>query len=412
MSEHEPSEEFAKIMKDFIVDLETTFPEIKPLIQKWWKDKTFFDYIEDEEERVTIFSKSQKESIRFLYKFIQKKMPPRFFDILYQNDEMFQPESTLDTEFLPHIHFKNLWEFDITQKTRDTIWKYLQLIMFSVVGGLDNKDVFGDSAKLFETINQEEFKTKLEETLAQMQDLFQNMDTNKTDPSGESTQQPFNIPNAENIHEHISGMLEGKLGKLAKEIAEETAADLNMDMENATDMQDVLQKMMKNPTKLMGLVKNVGDKLDSRIKSGEIKESELMSEAADIMNRMKNMPGMDNIQSMLSKMGIPGLGGKNSGKVNVGAMEAQLNRNLKNAQLKERIRAKAEANKKAQETHFPASVPISSNEGLTDEQLISIFSSGEKPEKTPRNAKPSSSSSSEINVSGTTTNKKKKKNKK
>ena len=389
-------DEFSKIIRDFISDLQTTFPEVKLLMQKWWKDKSTFDYIEEESERETAFLKSQENSIQFLFKFIQKKMPPRFFDILYQNEEMFQPDSTVDTEFLPHIHFKTLWEFDITQKTRDTIWKYLQLIMFSVVGTVHDKDAFGDSAKIFDAINQDEFKAKLEETLSQMQDLFKNMEpgpkegekeegekegnNNKSGPS-------FNIPNAENIQEHITGMLEGKLGKLAKEIAEETAADLNLDMENATDMQDVLQKMMQNPTKLMGLVKNVGDKLDSRMKSGEIKESELMSEAADIMNRMKNMPGMENIQAMLSKMG---LGGKNT-KVNTGAMEAHLSRQLKTAQMKERMKAKLDAKQKNANTNVDQQ-PTSTNLGpaLTEEELISIFSTGDKPEKTPRNAKPTS----------------------
>jgi hypothetical protein len=390
MSEKQESpsmpEEFPKIIKDFISDLQTTFPELNPLIKKWWKDKTDFNYVDEEEERENLFLKSQEKSIAFLFKFIQKKMPPRFFDILYQNDEMFQSESTLDTEFLPHIHFKNVWDFDITQKTRDTIWKYLQLIMFSVVGSIENKDAFGDSAKLFEAINQDEFKSKLEETLSQMQDLFQNMENPQNQESGEQSNPGFNIPNAENIHEHITGMLDGKLGKLAKEIAEETAADLNMDMENATDMQDVFQKMMKNPTKLMGLVKNVGDKLDSRIKSGEIKESELMSEAADIMNRMKNMPGMENIQSMLSKMGIPGLGGKNT-KVNTGAMEAHLTRKMKEAQMKERMKAKVIAKQELKKEEF---VQKASNlePAFTDEQIISIFSTGEKVEKTPRNAKP------------------------
>ena len=79
----------------------------------------------------------------------------------------------------------------------------------------------------------------------------------------------------------------------------------------------------------MGLVKTVGDKLDGKMKSGELKESELIAEATDIMNKMKNMPGMDNIQAMLSKMGMggmagmAGLGGK-GGKVNMASMEAQL----------------------------------------------------------------------------------------
>jgi hypothetical protein len=188
-------------------------------------------------------------------------------------------------------------------------------------------------------------------------------------------------------------MLDGKLGKLAKEIAEETAAELNMDMENATDMQDVFQKLMKNPTKLMGLVKNVGDKLDTRIKSGEIKESELISEAADIMNRMKNMPGMENIQSMLSKMGIPGLN-KNT-KLNMGAMEAQMNRNMKNAKMKERMRAKAEASQAAKMQQQNVSASASAQQpAYTDDQICAIFSTGEKVEKTPRNSKPIGSNDS------------------
>ena len=106
----------------------------------------------------------------------------------------------------------------------------------------------------------------------------------------------FNMGNANDIQDHITGMLEGKLGKLAKEIAEETAECFNMDMENVTDVKDVFQRLIKNPTKLMGLVKSVGDKLDTRIKSGEIKESELIAEASELMNKMKDMPGMGNIQ--------------------------------------------------------------------------------------------------------------------
>lgn len=385
-------EEFSKIIRDFISDIQTTFPEIYPLIKKWWKEKSTFDYIDNEEEREKKYLEAQEGSILFLFKYIQKKWPPRFFDILYQNEEMFQAESTVDTEFLPHIHFKNLWEFDISEKTRETIWKYLQLIMFCVLGSISDKEAFGDSAKLFEAINQDEFKTKLEETLEQMQSMFQNMGSNNSSSNNEES--TFSMPDAENIQDHINGMLDGKLGKLAKEIAEETAADLNMDMENATDMKDVFQKMMQNPTKLMGLVKNVGDKLDSRIKSGEIKESELISEAASIMNRMKNMPGMENIESMLKNMGIPGLG-KNT-KINTGAMEAQMNRNLKTAQMKERMKAKLDATRLQKEAEAllkeqqmkqpsPEFKPV-----ITDEQLISIFNAGEKGEKTPRNAKPSS----------------------
>jgi hypothetical protein len=194
------------------------------------------------------------------------------------------------------------------------------------------------------------------------------------------------IPNANDIHDHISGMLDGKLGKLAKEIAEETANDLNMDMENVTDMKDVFQKLVKNPTKLMGLVKTVGDKLDTKIKSGDIKESELIAEATEMMNKMKNMPGMGNIQSMLNKMGMGNLGGL-GGKVNAGAMEAELNKKMKTAKMKERMKAKAEANLKAKIDAELMKVSAS-QQAINDEEILKIFSTGEKVERTPRGAKP------------------------
>ena len=393
-------DEFSKVIKDLIRDIKETFPEVVPLINKWWKESSEFDYIDDESERAKALEESQQSAIKFLFSFCQKKFPPRFFEILYQTDEMFKVDSDIDTEFLPHIHFKNLWQFDISQKTRDTIWKYLQLILFSIVGSLENRDAFGDSAKLFEAINQDDFKNKLEETLSQMQGLFDMPEG--TPNSDASFNMPEGMPNADDIHSHINGMLDGQLGKLAKEIAEETAANLNIDMENVTDMKDVFSNLVKNPTKLMGLVKSVGDKLDSRIKSGEIKESELISEATDIMNKMKNMPGMENIQSMLGKMGIPGLGGKGA-KMNMGAMEAQMNKNLKAAQMRERMKAKAEAANlaKAQQAASSSSNNVVyQNAPLTEEQLISVFSTGEKVERTPRGAKPPSQSTTQEPTKG------------
>lgn len=58
--------------------------------------------------------------------------------------------------------------------------------------------------------------------------------------------------------------MNGKIGALAKEIAEETAGelDLGIDLENPENlnMGNVFQKLFKNPGKLMNMVKNVGQK--------------------------------------------------------------------------------------------------------------------------------------------------------
>lgn len=380
-------EEFTKVIKDFVTDIQNSFPEFCPLISKWWKSIKDFEYIENLEERETKYLEAQSKSIQLLHRFCTKKFPPRFFDLLYQNEEIFQEDSEADTEFLPHIHFKTLWTLDISQKTRDTIWKYLQLILFSVIGNLENKESFGgDTSKLFEAINNDDFKSKLEETLQQIQGLFEKgssekeeeeeetskddeKDDQKDDQKDEkSSSSSTKFPNADQLHDHISGMMNGKLGQLAKEIAEETADSFNLDMDNTGDIKDVFQKLLKNPTKLMGLVKNVGDKLDSKMKSGEIKESELMAEATDIFNRMKNTPGMggmDDIQSMLSKMGLGGMGGK----LNKGAMEAQLKRNMNMAQMKERMKANIGKKEKMEKNEI-----INNPEPVfTEEQLVEIF---------------------------------------
>jgi len=390
--ENFPPEEFIKVIRDFVGDIRTTFPEYIPFVDKWWKNKEYFNYIDDEIERNNVYEKSEKSSSKLLFDFCKKKLPPRFFDILYQNEEIFKEDSEVDTEFFPKIHFKNLWQCDISDKTKETIWKYLQLILFSVVGSLENKDAFGDTAKLFEAINEDEFKSKLQETLSQIQGLF-DMSGNCEIPTnlGEGLN-PNDLPNAEQINEHITGMLDGKIGQLAREIAEETAANLNVDFEDSTDMKDIFTKLMKNPSKLMGLVKTVGDKLDNKIKSGEIKESEMIQEATEIMNKMKNVPGMGNIQSMLSKMGMGGMANMAGlGKVNTGAMEAQLNSRLKMAKTKERIRAKAEANAKAKaEAQLAAQMSQQQQEktNMSDEELLKFINSGDKVERTPRGTKP------------------------
>lgn len=375
-------EEFVKVIYDLINDILFTFPEIK--------EKIHIDLYNIKESK-------DETGIKNVYEHIKTVFPERFFDILYKNEEMFSSDE-INTEFLPGIDFKELWKADISEKTKDTLWKYLQIILFSVIGKVNSEDSFGDTSKLFEAINQEELKGKLEETMENLQNMMDGSNP-IIDVSGID-----HLPNPDDIQDHINGLLDGKLGSLAKEIATETAEELNFDAENATSVNDVFKNLLKNPTKLMGLVKNVGGKLDNKIKSGEIKESELMQEASDLLSKMKDMPGMGDIQSMLKKMGMGGQGGQ-GGKVNLGAMSNALNQNLKRAELKEKMLKKGEQNRqqfeqRKREKDLLAQMP--DPKPLTEAELEELVFSieGDKPEKTMRN------------VGENKSNKKKKKKKK
>jgi hypothetical protein len=379
-------EEFSKVIKDFINDINVTFPEYGVFISRWWKPSSFFEHIKNEDERNKAINQSETNSLEFIFNFCKKKFPPRFFDILYKNEDLFKDDSEVDTELLPYVHFKNLWQCDITEKTRNTIWNYLQLILFSIIGTLKDRTEFGETSKIFDTINETEFKDKLEDTFNQMHSFFENNVSSEKQLS-----EGINIPKANQIHEHITDILDSKLGSLAKEIAEETANEMNLDLDNITDMKGIFENLFKNPNKLMGLAKNIGDKLDTKLKSGDLKESELLSEASEMLSQMKNIPGMENFQSMISQLGLSGLGGLNGlgggSKVNLNNIENALTSTMKTAKTKERMNKKIEYNRNKQLNPINQQQPTNYEQILSDDQLDEIFKNDFKPENTKRKHK-------------------------
>ncbi len=322
--------EFLKIVKDFVGDMLTTFPEYGPEL--------------DSGLRAILEGSTQDKDVRGVFDHIRTVYPERFFDLLYQNEEIFSDPSK-NTIFLPGIDFCEVWKQDITNKTRTVIWKYLQLVLFSVVNTEKDSNTFGDTVKLFEAIDEEELKGKLAEAMEQMVSIFDASGVASALGEDGPAIDLGELPDPDELHSHISGLLEGNLGKLASEITEETMKEFQDDMEGVESVGDVFQKLFKNPGKLMGMIKKVGSALDTKLQSGEIKESELMQEAAELMERMQSMPGMKNMQSMLGKLGIPG--GGNS-KIDFGGMQNRLQRNQRHAQMRERMRNKLAARQDAQ----------------------------------------------------------------
>ena len=471
-------DEFKKVISDFISDISTTFPEYSEKLEK-----NFTTTTSENDGTVLINRTISDEKMIALYEYSKKVYPSRFFDILYKNNDLFKKENKnelIDTCFLPDIEFRELWNTpDISDNTRDTIWKYLQLILFSIITNISDRNSFGDTAKLFEAINENELKDKLEETFKNMHDLFmggggesgeekgehtenggagdagendkfpginmkdfeqfaeqfknfspENMDMgnidmskfpgfNFTNPGGadagtntntntntntDPKKQP-EIPNPEAVHDHISKLLNGKIGALAKEIAEETAGDLDLgiDMENPEklNMGNVFQKLFKNPGKLMNMVKNVGKKLDDKFKNGDIKESEIMQEASDLLSNMKNMPGMGNLSSMLNQLGMSGLGGLGGlggkggkgGKINIGALQNHLQQNMKQAKMKERMHTKLQ--QRQQQQQQPQQQQQQQPQQPHVRSTTSVYTTGEQIQQTPRTTKPPVQSSQE-----------------
>ena len=214
------------IIVDMMNELTVTYPELSEDL-----DSDIKNVINDTDK--------EDKSIIAIEKYCETVFPERFFDILYKNEDIFVKDD-INTTFLPNIDFSKLWKENITENTKESLWKYLQVILFTIVSNIKDQSSFGDTAKLFEAINHDEFKKKLEETVSEMQKMFtENLEKETADGTPESSsekKQGFpgmgNLPDPSKLQDHISEMMNGKLGNLAKEIAEETANDMDIDMNN------------------------------------------------------------------------------------------------------------------------------------------------------------------------------------
>ena len=349
-------ENFRSIISDFINDLSTTFPEYSYLWMKWGSPDL-----------------SEKE-LKYLFDYIISVLPERFFDILYQDEDIFKVESSVNVLFLPSVDFKLLYNCpNVTEKTQKAIWKYLQLILFTIVNSIKNKSIFGNTSELFDGVNEKDLQEKLEETMKSIGSFFSNLNE-KTGESGEAEEAPNsesfnktfesfekNIPNPEELHEHLKTIFDGKIGKLAKEMAEEFSQDINgMFGENTGDIrtsQDVLKNLMKDPKKMMDLVKTIGNKLNSKMESGEISQEEIMKEASELIGKMKGRgasgAGGDDFGEMLKTLSKQM--GEMGGLANLASMAGlgknarmdknALNQMMKKQTLKEKMRERYDKKK-------------------------------------------------------------------
>jgi len=414
---------FASVMRDFTSDLKTTYPEYAHI---WW----------------IYGDKTTDEGWSDLYTYCLKVYPERFFDILYQNEDIFKEEGK-NTFFLPRIDFKKLYYCEgVSEKTQQTIWKYLQLILFMVIGNVKDKSEFGNTMNMFEGVTEADLQSKMTEAMTGLGDFFKNLDSMKEkdhddgdgdgkgdnrekatmnegenamnhlfeefekhmkspESESEETKHP-EMPDPENLHAHLKGLFGGKLGGLAQELMEELQYDLqdslgiNPDeLDPSSNPADILKKMMRHPDKLMKLVQKIQNKFQAKMKSGDLSQEELMKEAGEMMRKMKDMGGNsaqmnEMFRNMAQNMGGGGDLGKNM-KVDTN----RLDRMLKSQDIKDRMRAKLDKKKQdnfvLEKTQIPNNLVYRPTDEekqektfMTDEQNNNIAKKiGEKNEKKP-----------------------------
>ena len=254
------NEKTLKIFKAFINDLITVFPEHQELLDNTYNSIFDLDKLVIEDNEII------KEFLQLI--------DDNSDDITNKNDNIF----TDDLYFIKEISMKSIWDSDISDKTRTSIWNYLQSFCLLNIT-INSNDKINEVLKSIESNE----KVKDKETLKDMKKVKKINENLKEDDKNIKEGSPM-----DNILENTT------IGNLAKEITK----DLNIDNMDEADMGDLFK-----PENMMNIFQKINTTITEKIDNKELDGNALLGEATNLMN---GDDMMSNMMGMLSGMGKGG----------------------------------------------------------------------------------------------------------
>lgn len=297
------------LFSDFIRDLSKVFPEIKSSLYRNYEDCL----VESENKSLKDFPKVKRflELIGDYEKFIVDKNL-EFFD--------------LEVEFLEEISFKRLWEKSISNKTRESIWKYLQTFQLISINLKSsealNKALEGDK------IDKSEMKD-----IKKMQKLSEEVQS-KGATGGEEGENE--------LDKMLGGLMDSGIGDIAKEVAQ------NLDVENMFGNVDEnsnpmeLMAQLMNPEKMGSIFNNINSVMEQKMANGDLTKDDLKREAEGMMGQMGNNPMFKNMMQGMQGVQQAGESNVNTEDTSRPSNNEELSREEKQRRLREKIKEKRE----------------------------------------------------------------------
>lgn len=320
---------FNKILKQFLLELNKSFPEYK--INELKEYKT----IEDLEDKYLLY--------------FMNKIEPNIEKLSLQDETLFEIE---DSFFLRDIEFSIIWKEKMSDNNKLAIWKFLQTLYLIGKPFINNKEDIQGVIEEFNEVKNFQDKELLENINNQNKyilNIIKNLNVKKE--SKEEPDMPDFIQNS-------------KIGKLAKELSSElNLEDLGFSEPSEGEKpEDMFKNIIgQNPQKLIGLIQTVGEKIQNKLSESDIQQEDLLGEAQKMMSslggnemisnifkdpKMKDM--FENMSKMFgSEVNSDDLQNMAEQFANTGNQKTQVNKDkLKNMKTKERLRRKLEKKKK------------------------------------------------------------------
>ena len=268
----EVEQKLFNLFSDFIRDLSKVFPEIKSSLYRNYEDCLS----DDNNKCLSHFPKVKRflELINDYEKYIVDKNL-EFFD--------------LEVEFLEEIHFNRLWEKNISNKTRESIWKYFQTFQLISIN-------LKSSEALDAVLDGEKVTKSTVKDLKNMQKLSEEVQDKSSDkPTGGETE----------LDQMLGGLMDSGIGEIAKEVAENLDVESMFGNVNGNSNPMDLMAQLMNPEKMGAIFNNINTVMEKKMGSGELSQEGLKKEAEGMMGQMgensmfKNMmQGMQDVNNI------------------------------------------------------------------------------------------------------------------
>jgi hypothetical protein len=278
------------LFKSFITDICKVFPEHKETIDNNYSSVLELDeIIIDDNEIISEFLNNIDKNSN---------------DISNKNSDIFTDELFL----IKDISMKSIWESDISEKTKQNIWKYLQA--FCVINiSRNSNDKINEVLKSIES-NEKVTDKKTVKEIKKLKKMNENLKKDVEDNNEENSKD-------KSIEELVDNTA---IGNLAKEITE----DLGFSEEGEPDISEIMK-----PENMMNMFQKINSTLSQKIENKELDMNNLFGEASGLMNNndiMKGMMGMMGNMGGNNSEGMPDLSGVMNMFQNMNQPEKQSNK--------------------------------------------------------------------------------------
>lgn len=224
---------------------------------------------------------------------LTKMMDPHMKYISEQDEGIFTTDyQKHDLYLIPSLNFTKMWkmlesgDFESDEKfqesTKLSIYKHLQAIFISANMAQQQIGTFNYNME-----KQKKFLMNMLENLKLDEDVKKRIEELKKEDADAKKDGGFSM-------ESMSKLLgeDNLIYQLAKEISDE----LDMGNEDIENPVDAINSLFANGGKKMqDLIVTVGDKLESKIASGEIDKDKAMSDARKMKDKMSKIPGFSKL---------------------------------------------------------------------------------------------------------------------